>query len=62
MKTRYRLVREDYASGYTQWNVERKFLWWWEFVWGSWDKDKAMQTLEKLLNGTPEKNRTVVFE
>lgn len=58
---KYRLVKKTLASGYVQWNIERKipFLWW-EFVDGYFDERKARTTLDKLRDGTPYSTREVV--
>ena len=50
---RHRLVKQTFASGYVQWNVEKKFLLWWYFVYGSFEEKKARKVLESLQAGKP---------
>lgn len=57
--TTYRLVKKTRASGYIQWNIEKKVLWWWEFVDGFYDERKARATLERLREGTPDEVREI---
>lgn len=62
VKPRYRLVRVTYASGYIQWNIEKKILWWWDFVDGYFDPEKAKATFQRLTAGTPYKQQEVLLE
>ena len=58
--SKYRLVRVDYIGGYTQWNIERKCLWWWEYLDGGWEEGKMRNKLTALLSGTPYKKKEVM--
>lgn len=60
MKNQYRLVKETKASGFAIWVVQKKVLWWWEYVDSYIEEEKALFVLSKLRNGAPEKTRTVV--
>jgi hypothetical protein len=59
---KYRLVKKIYASGHVMWNIEKKVWWWWEYLDGYWDEQKARDTLEKLRRGTPYERKVVVSE
>jgi len=58
---KYRLVKEIYASGYVQWNVEVKVLFWWFHVNGYYDEGKARRVLEQLRLGVPYKRKVVFY-
>jgi len=59
---KYRLVKSIYASGYTQWNIEKKVWWWWEYVTSYDDEQKARDTLEKLRWGTPYERKVIISD
>lgn len=58
---KYRLVEVTKASGFKLWVIQKQFLWWWNFVDGYMDKEKAISTLGKLMNGAPEETRKVII-
>lgn len=57
---KYRLVKKIHASGYVQWNIERKVLFWWEYVCGYFDEKKAIYTLGQLRGGVPLERKVVM--
>lgn len=59
--TKYRLVEVTKASGFTLWIIEKKVLWWWEYVDSYMSKEKAVDVLTALWNGAPVETRKVLF-
>ena len=59
---KYRLVKTTKASGFVLWVIQRKWLWWWEYVDSYYEEQKALYTLQKLKNGTPEEKREVIWQ
>ena len=59
---KYRIVKSTKATGVVYWIVQKKWLWWWEFVELFSDQEKALSLMTKLKNGTPEETREVVWQ
>ena len=59
---KYRMVKMTYASGYVQYNIERKIFWWWEYMDGYWDEDKALMVLDNLRRGVPYKRKEIMVD
>jgi hypothetical protein len=58
---KYRLVKKTYASGMVVWQVEKKMLWWWDYLDSYSDEEKARKVLTLLVNGTPYIQRDVIM-
>jgi hypothetical protein len=56
------MVKMTYASGYVQYNIERKIFWWWEYMDGYWDEDKALMVLDNLRRGVPYKRKEIMVD
>jgi len=59
---KYRLIKTTKASGTILWVIQRKWLWWWEYVDCYWEEQKALTVLKKLKSGTPEEKKEVVWQ
>jgi hypothetical protein len=57
---KYRLLKSTKASGFVLWVVQKKVLWWWDYVDSYMDEQKALLVLDKLREGTPEETREVI--
>jgi hypothetical protein len=57
---KYRLVKIIKANGFTMWAIQKKVLFWWEFVDCWTDEATAREVLEKLRNGVPAERREVI--
>jgi hypothetical protein len=57
---KYRLVKIIKASGFTMWAIQKKVLFWWEFVDCYSEEAKAREVLQQLHLGVPAERRVVV--
>jgi len=57
---KYRLVKNTKASGFVLWVIQKKHLWWWDYVDSYMDESKALFVLQKLRCGAPEETREVI--
>jgi hypothetical protein len=57
---KYRLVKTTKASGFVLWCIQKKVLWWWEYVDSYIEESKALFVLTKLRSGAPEETREVI--
>lgn len=56
----YRLIKSTKASGFVTWVIQRKLLFWWEFVDCYIDESKAREVLDALRSGVAPERREVV--
>lgn len=61
-KTRgkFRLVKKTDASGFVMWIIQKRCLFFWDYVTSFFDENRARAVLERLRNGVPEETREVV--
>jgi hypothetical protein len=57
---KYRLVKTTKASGFVLWVIQKKCLWWWDYVDSYMEEHKALFVLQKLRGGAPEETREVI--
>ncbi len=60
MVMKYRLVKTTKASGFVIWVIQKKWLWWWEYVDSYMDQEKALLVLTRLRGGVPEETREII--
>ena len=51
MKEKYRLTKRTYMNGFVLWIIQKRFLFWWEFMTSETDERKARDMFRRLKQG-----------